>query len=140
MRTRLIILCVALLGEAALAQRPQVVAGQAMADSTRPLAGAVVSVTMAPDRMLKQDTTKADGTWRVAFENASGDYLVHIAAIGRVSFRKRVTAPASDTLIVINATLASSVQQLSAVRVQATRPKPTRDGDVQLPDGVSAEA
>ena len=95
------------------AQTTQVVTGRVMADSSTPLAGAVVSVTMAPDRILKQDTTRADGLWRLRFEQPSGDYLVHIAALGRTSFRKRVTAPPTDTLVTVNATLASSVQQLA---------------------------
>lgn len=110
-----------------------------MADSTTPLAGAIVSVTMAPDRTFKQDTTRADGRWRISFEKASGDYLVHIAALGRTSFRKRVTAPPTDSLVLVNATLASSIQQLAAVAVQATRPKPPRENDAFLPDGVSSE-
>jgi hypothetical protein len=121
------------------AQSVQIVSGRVLADSTHPLAGAIVSVTMAPDRLFKQDTTDAEGRWRVRFERSSGDYLVHIAATGRVSFRKRVTASTTDSVVTVDATLAASVQQLAAVNVQATRPKPTREGDVYLPDGVSAE-
>ena len=70
----------------------QIVSGVVMADSTHPLAGVVASVTMAPDRVSKQDTINADGRWRLRFEHASGDYLVHIAAPGHEAFRKRVTA------------------------------------------------
>ena len=129
-------LCVPLV---AFAQREQVITGRVLGDSSRPLAGAVVSVTMAPARTLKQDTTAADGRWRMTFSAPSGDYLVHIAAVGRTSFRKRVTAPASDSVIVVDATLASSVQQLAEVKVEAKRPKPDRQGDAMLPDGVSTE-
>lgn len=138
---RAIIGALALLGAAnsAHGQSSQVVAGRVLGDSITPLAGAIVSVTMAPDRMFKQDTTGPDGRWRIRFEKASGDYLVHIAALGRTSFRKRVTAPLSDPVVAVDATLASSVQQLTAVRVQAARPKPTREGDAFLPDGVSSE-
>ena len=128
-----------LVSVAATAQSPQIVSGRVLADSAHPLAGAIVSVTMAPDRTLKQDTTNADGRWRVRFERASGDYLVHIAAIGRQSFRKRVTAALMDSILTVDATLASSVQQLAAVTVRASRPKPSREGDVFMPDGVSAE-
>lgn len=118
---------------AAYAQTAQVIAGRVLADSARALAGAIVSVTMAPDRIVKQDTTGPDGRWRVRFEHPSGDYLVHIAAIGRTAFRKRVTAPPADSLVPVDATLASSVQQLAAVKVQATRPKPSREGDAYMP-------
>jgi hypothetical protein len=121
------------------AQSTQIVTGRVLADSTHPLAGAIVSVTMAPDRLFKQDTTGPDGRWRVQFDRATGDYLVHIAALGRTSFRKRVTATAADSVVVVDAMLASSVQQLAAVTVQATRPKPNREGDAYLPDGISSE-
>ncbi|MEP6621853.1 MAG: carboxypeptidase-like regulatory domain-containing protein [bacterium] len=123
----------------AQAQRAQVLTGRVLGDSAKPLAGAVVSVTMAPARTFKQDTTGADGRWRMQFDAPSGDYLVHIASLGRNAFRKRVTAPVADSLIVVDATLASSVQQLAAVNVKATQPKPSREGDTMLPDGVSTE-
>ena len=123
----------------ALAQREQVITGQVLGDSGKPLMGAVVKVTMAPARTLKQDTSAADGRWRVRFSAPSGDYLVHIAAPGRNAFRKRVTAPLADSLITVDATLASSVQELAAVTVEAKRPKPEREGDAMLPDGVSVE-
>jgi len=121
------------------AQNAQVLTGRVFGDSTKPLAGAVVSVTMAPTRTLKQDTTAADGRWRIRFGAPTGDYLVHIAFPGRNAFRKRVTAPPTDSLVVVDATLALTVQQLAAVSVQAARPKPEREGDAMLPDGVSSE-
>ena len=123
----------------AQAQREQVLSGRVLGDSSRPLGGAVVSVTMAPARTLKQDTTTADGLWRIRFSAPSGDYLVHIAVPGRNTFRKRVTASPTDSLIAVDATLASSVQQLAAVTVEAKRPKPAREGDAMLPDGISSE-
>ncbi|CAN5535170.1 hypothetical protein BH09GEM1_BH09GEM1_01170 [soil metagenome] len=123
---------------ALVAQSVQSVGGRVLGDST-PLAGAIVSVTMAPDRILRQDTTRADGRWRVTFSSPTGDYLVHIAAAGRVSFRKRVTVAATDSFVVIDATLASSVQQLPIVKVEARRPRPSREGEARTPDPSSAE-
>ncbi len=127
-------------GPSALAaQSTQVVRGRVLSDSTTPLAGAIVSVTMAPDRILRQDTTRADGRWRVTFTSPTGDYLVHIAAPGRTAFRKRVTAPATDSLVVVDATLALVIQELAPVRVEAQRPKPDREGDTYAPDPASSE-
>ena len=140
MRTTLIAIALVAMAQAAGAQNAQVITGRVLGDSAKPLAGAIVSVTMAPDRTLRQDTTRADGRWRLQFEQASGDYLVHITSPSRTVFRKRVTVPATDSLVVVDATLASSVQQLAAVTVRATRPKPTRENDFMLPDGVSSES
>ena len=55
------------------AQARQTLSGRVLGDSSRPIAGAVVSVTMAPNRVLRQDTTRADGRWSVRFDSASGD-------------------------------------------------------------------
>lgn len=121
------------------AQSAQVVSGRVLADSAAPLAGAVVSVTMAPNRVLRTDTSRADGRWHVTFPSPTGDYLIHIAAAGHVVFRKRVTAAAADSIVVVNATLASSVQQLEVVTVEAQRPKPDREGEARTPDPSSAE-
>ena len=122
------------------AQARQTLSGRVLGDSSRPIAGAVVSVTMAPNRVLRQDTTRADGRWSVRFDSASGDYLVHIAALGHQAFRQRVTTMSSDTVVTVNAALSPNVQQLAAVTVKASRPKVARELDpFPLPDGISAE-
>ena len=121
------------------AQSTQAVSGRVLGDSTAPLAGAIVSVTMAPDRTLRQDTTRGDGRWRVTFAKPTGDYLIHIAAAGRTAFRKRVAAPATDSLVVIDAILPSAIHELAAVKVQAERPRPERGGDAHTPDPASSE-
>ena len=130
-----------LLGDssALFAQASQAVGGRILGDSTTPLAGAVVRVTMAPDRIMREDTTRADGRWRVTFSAPSGDYLVHVSAAGRVAVRTRVTARATDSLVVVDATLAPAIQELAVVKVEAPRPRPSRDGDAISPDPASAE-
>jgi Carboxypeptidase regulatory-like domain len=137
--TAVIVLSLAGVHSSLAAQSTQVVSGRVLSDSTAPLAGAVVSVTMAPERILRQDTTHADGRWRITFTSPTGDYLVHIAAPGRTAFRKRVTAPATDSLVIVDATLALVVQELAPVKVEAQRPKPEREGDVYTPDPASSE-
>ncbi len=120
-------------------QKPQVLRGVVSADGTKPIANALVSVTMAPDRALRQSTTASDGSWSVRFERTSGDYLVHVAAVGHEAYRKRIAVPVTDTLAIVNVTLVASVQRLAAVSVQAARPKPEREGDGRILDGLSAE-
>ncbi len=124
----------------ARAQNPQVISGRVLGDSAKPIAGALVSVTMAPDRTFIQDTTKLDGRWRIRFEKSSGDFLVHIAAPAHVAFRKRVTTSALDSVVTVDATLKPTApQQLAAVNVRATRPKPSRESYAPFPNEVSAE-
>jgi hypothetical protein len=119
------------------ARHPETLRGRVTTDSGAPIPGAVVNVTMGPDRVVKTDTARADGRWSVAFPDGTGDYLVHVAAPNRIALRKRVTRAAdTDSVYTIDAALKSSVQQLSAVRVQARKPKPERRGSSELGAGV----
>src|SRR5690242_6323762 len=70
------------------ARHPETLRGRVTTDSGAPVPGAVVNVTMGPDRVVKTDTARADGRWSVAFPDGTGDYLVHVAAPNRVAFRK----------------------------------------------------
>jgi hypothetical protein len=109
--------------------------GRVTTDSGAALPGATVSVTRAPDRATYQGITDTDGRYEIRIAQGTGDYLVHIAAVGRTAFRKRVTRTGADTLFVVDAKLAPAVQQLPTVAVQATTPKPQRGG----PRGFGAE-
>jgi hypothetical protein len=108
--------------------RPDTVAGRVTAaTSTAPLSGALVYVTRGPDRLVQQDTTDADGRWRLIFSPGTGDYLVFVSSPGFESFRRRVTRTASEQRFVVDAALKGGVvTQLAAVRVQANAPRPER--------------
>lgn len=95
--------------------------------ASAPIIGAVVFVTRGPDRLVKQDTTNADGRWRVSFTPGTGDYLVFISAPGAESFRKRVTRTGNGQSFIVDAQLKTGgATQLAAVRVQAQAPRPDR--------------
>ncbi len=115
--------------------------GRVQDDSGRAIASASVIATRAPDRAVFQSSTDSAGTYTVVVREGTGDYLVYFSAPGRKPFRQRVTrAPASppDTIFVVNATLAPAVaQQLAAVRVSATKPKPTRSPDAGTHTGAA---
>lgn len=92
-----------------------------------PISGATIFVTRGPDRLLQQDTSRADGRWRVIFTPGTGDYLVFISSPGATSFRKRVTRAAAEQQFTVDAALKTgAVTQLAAVRVQAAAPRPER--------------
>src|SRR3954471_20097343 len=60
----------------------EVIRGRVTDDSARAVTGAQVWVTRGPDRLVRQDTTDADGKYSVRFDTGTGDYLVAIAAAG----------------------------------------------------------
>ena len=129
----------ALLPALATAQRTEIIRGRVTTDSGVAVAAATVTATRAPDRNFFQTATDSAGRYLLVIPDGTGDYLIHVAAAGRQAFRKRVTrasdAAATDTVYVIDVKLASAVQQLAAVRVQTTKPKPSRSRDPGLEVG-----
>jgi hypothetical protein len=115
-----------------------VVRGRATTDSGRVVDGADVAVTMAPDRVTQFAKTDSAGRYELVFERGTGDYLVHVAAVGRQAFRKRVTRVGSDSVFIVDAVLKSAVQQLAPVQVQARRQRPARDGGNSRAPGIGA--
>lgn len=118
-----------------------VIQGTVTTDSGAVIAGADVIVTMAPDRVSQGTKTDAAGRYSLVFAQGTGDYLVHVSATGRVTFRKRVTRAGTDSIFTVDAKLASTAaaQQLAAVRVNATKPKPGRRAESFGPGTGAAE-
>ena len=143
MRAHRVSLIAALLVTFPAAARAQihrdVIRGTVTTDSGSALAGADVIITMAPDRLSRATKTDASGAYTLTFENGTGDYLVHVAAPGRETFRKRVTRSGADSVLVVDAKLAPAiaVAQLGAVNVQARKLKPQRGSPPGLEAGSS---
>ncbi|HEY8310580.1 MAG TPA: carboxypeptidase-like regulatory domain-containing protein, partial [Gemmatimonadaceae bacterium] len=112
--------------------------GTVTTDSGKAIAGADVIITMAPDRDSRSTKSDGEGHYAIAFDNGTGDYLVHVSAIGRETFRKRVTRTGTDSLFTVDAKLRpAGVQQLKTVNVAARKPKPARGGDQTIGAGAS---
>lgn len=113
-----------------------VVRGRVTGDSGKVIVGADVAITMAPDRTTEFAKSDSAGHYEVTFPRGTGDYLVHVAALGREAFRKRVTRTGSDSLFTVDAVLKPSVQQLAPVTVQANRTRIARDNGGGFPNPV----
>jgi hypothetical protein len=135
-RTSLVALFTAAAARVSFAQtRTDVIRGSVKTDSGRVVAGADVYVTMAPDRITFHANSDSSGAYVVVVPNATGDYLVHISAIGRLAVRQRVTRVGAESTFVVDAILKSSVTQMAAVRVSASKQRPTRAADVPTSGG-----
>jgi hypothetical protein len=106
--------------------RPETIRGRVTSDSGVAVAGAIVTATRAPDRLFLQDTTDSGGRFSIHFTEGTGDYLVHVSAVGYKSFRQRLTRAPGDTALTIDVKLTPAVTQLAAVKVQASKPRPRR--------------
>lgn len=103
---------------------PEIIRGRVTSDSGLPVAGAMVSVTFGADRAFQQVTTDFSGRFTIAVPNGTGDYLVHVSALGFRAFRKRVTRVPNDTGLVVEVRLVAEVTQLAPVRVEARQERP----------------
>lgn len=108
--------------------RHEIIRGMVTDAAGKPVGGADVTATRAPDRLFRQAKTDAAGTFLIDWPDGTGDYLVHVAAIGFGPFRRRVTAT-GDSIFVVDAklTATNAVQTLAPVVSTANRARPTRD-------------
>ncbi len=123
----LALLLMAALPAASTAQVTDTLRGRVTTDSGAAIVGAEVVATRAPDRAFKSDTTDAAGNYQIVFEQGTGDYLLHVAALGRETARFRMKRTANETTLTHDFQLKSSIQKLETVKVEAETDKPERD-------------
>ncbi len=128
-RFRSVILAMCVVGSVAVDTVPvpaqsvaETVRGRVVDDSSRALGGATVTITRGPDRLVQTATTDSSGRYSSRFEPGTGDYLVHVAALGFRSARRRVQRQANERELVADFTLARDLSLLEAVKVTADKP------------------
>ena len=119
------------------AQVTDTLRGRVTTDSGAAIVGAEVVATRAPDRAFKSDSTDAAGNYQIIFAQGTGDYLLHVAALGRETLRFRLKRVANETTLTHDFQLKSSVQKLETVTVQAEAAKPERDEGLIAQPGES---
>lgn len=107
--------------------------------SGHPIAGAVVAVTVPPERTSLTTRTADDGTYIIRVANGPGDYLVHVNAIGWKPFRRRIQRSGNETSFAVDADLVSIAAELARITVTARPPRPQR-GLPAGPEPAAAEA
>ena len=115
-----------MLASAANAQAQQAIRGRVTTDSGAAIRAADVIVTIAPTTEVISGLTDSSGSYRIVIPNPTGEYLVYIGALGKKPFRQRVTIAKGDSIAIVNAKLASNVQALATVNVQARKARPQR--------------
>lgn len=117
--------------------RADVIRGQVVAESGKPIMGAAIAITAAPDRRTLRASTDSGGAFTVDIPSGSDDYLFHVSAVGFQSFRRRLQRSAADSLFTVAVRLKASTQRLATVQVTARAFTPARD-DYSATAGVGA--
>lgn len=128
---RCVAIAVAFLGSAGIArpssaQQIDTVRGVVHAQSGAPLPDAQVAVTVVPTTETAFDTSRADGQFAVRVPRASGEYIVHVSALGYASTRRRVEVPAATHTLYLEFALVANPTALPTVRVVSRPPIPTK--------------
>jgi hypothetical protein len=125
-------------GTGAQAQaRPETIRGRITSETGTPIVGATVSVTIAPGRSFAEARSDSAGVYLIRISEGHGDYLLHASKLGLSPFRKRITGAAIDAVYVADIVMKPAAQPLSAVRVTAQKPKPSRTPDPGTETGAS---
>lgn len=112
--------------------------GRIVTDSAVAVSGASINVTRAPDRAFLSTTTDSLGRFRIVFPDGTGDYLVHAAMDGYKAARQRLARKADGSMPLVTLKLASAIQKLATVEVDATKPVPDRTLGLAVGTGEAA--
>ncbi|MGH7651593.1 MAG: carboxypeptidase-like regulatory domain-containing protein [Gemmatimonadaceae bacterium] len=100
-----------------------IIRGRVVDDSSHGVAGATITITRGPDRLVQQTKTDSAGNYRLRFDPGTGDYLVYVADTGFTSARRRVQRQSDEHDLVANFTLAPvAVATLDAVKIEGRKP------------------
>ncbi len=120
--------CICLLAAPpAFAQQVDVVRGRITSPESVPIEGAQVTVTTISGSVSRTARTDANGRYMITVPGGDGDYMVQIAAIGFLARRFEIKRVADEDILLGDARLARSVNELDAVRIQAPRDRVARN-------------
>jgi hypothetical protein len=112
------------------AQQADVIRGRVTAQDGAAIDNARITVTSIPNNVTKTTTSDKSGRYAVTFPSGDGDYWIGVLAIGFAQRRFELKRLADEAILVGDVKLAPSGVTLDAVKVQADRARPNRNGGV----------
>lgn len=116
---------------------PQRVEGRVSGEDGSLIVMAEVTAIRAPDRLARVAHTDSAGRYSITFEQGTGDYLVHVRAMGWKPIRQRVTRPEAGGTVALDIKLAPEAVQVEGVVTRAARQAPERSIDMGPGTGAS---
>ena len=111
------------------AQDADILRGQVLGSDKKPLENVTVTATSLVNQTSRTAKTNKDGRFSIIFSGGGGDYMMAYTAIGFQPARFEVRREVDEDILVADATMSKSAVVLEAVRVNAGREKPGRDGN-----------
>ena len=108
------------------AAQSDVIRGRVVGPDSLPVDRATITVTSLRGNLSRSARADRDGRYTVSFPGDDGDYFVTVAALGFAVKRFEVKRIGDQDVIVGNAKLATTAQQLDAMTIAATRQRVSR--------------
>ena len=127
-RSSSILLLMVAFGGSLFAQQADMIRGRVTAQDGSSIENARVTVTSIPNNVTKNTATDKTGRYAVTFPSGDGDYWITVNAIGFAQRRFELKRVADEAVLLGDVKLAPSGVTLDAVKIQAERARPNRNG------------
>src|SRR4051794_33529518 len=126
------LLFVAALGSAAPLRAQgdaDIIRGRVVGPDKKPVENVTVTATSLVNQTSRTSKTNKDGRFSIIFSGGGGDYMMAYTGIGFQPNRFEVKREVDEDILVADATLSKVAVTLDAVRVNAARERPDRNGN-----------
>ena len=133
-RRTIVLLVVALLSwiSPLRAQSTQdIIRGRVVGPDKKPVENVTVTATSLVNQTSRTAKTNKDGRFTIIFADGGGDYMMAYVGIGFSPTRFEVKREVDEEVLIADATINKAAVTLDAVRVQAGRERPDRNGNGQ---------
>ncbi|MFI5227699.1 MAG: carboxypeptidase regulatory-like domain-containing protein [Gemmatimonadales bacterium] len=111
------------------AQDADIIRGQVVGADKKPLENITVTATSLVNQTSRTAKTNKDGRFSIIFNGGGGDYMMAYTGIGFQPARFEVKREVDEDILIADATVGKAAVVLDAVRVNAGRERPGRDGN-----------
>ena len=111
------------------AQDADIIRGQVLGPDKKPIENATVMATSLTNQTSRTAKTNKDGRFSIIFNGGGGDYMMSYTTIGFQPTRFEVKREVDEDILIADATMSKSAVALEAVRINAGRERPGRDGN-----------
>lgn len=106
-----------------------IIRGRVTGPDKKPVENVTVTATSLVNQTSRTAKTNADGRFSIIFNGGGGDYMMAYLAIGFAPARFEVKREVDEDILIADASVSKTAVSLEAVRVNAGRERPDRNGN-----------
>ena len=106
-----------------------IIRGRVIGPDKKPVEGVTVTATSLVNQTSRTAKTNSEGRFSIIFNGGGGDYMMAYVAIGFAPTRFEVKREVDEDILIADATVNKAAVTLDAVRVNAGRERPDRNGN-----------